>query len=78
MIQDETAGMTPAQNSEYLRKNMAAMFAGMGPSLSQIVSLSKQGKKNPAGRRTDDCEYLPKIGYIVLLLIKNQQIPDTI
>ncbi|MDR1232410.1 MAG: hypothetical protein LBK61_13535 [Spirochaetaceae bacterium] len=38
MIQDETAGMTATQKSEYLRKNMAAMFAGMGLPLPQIVS----------------------------------------
>jgi hypothetical protein len=38
MIQDETAGMTAAQKSEYLKKTMAAMFAGMGLPLPRIVS----------------------------------------
>jgi hypothetical protein len=38
VIQDETAGMTAAQKSEYLKKTIAAMFAGMGLHLPQIVS----------------------------------------
>jgi hypothetical protein len=48
MIQDETAGMTAAQKSEYLKKNMAALFADMGLPFPQIVNLSGQGKQNPA------------------------------
>jgi hypothetical protein len=47
MIQDETAGMTAAQKSEYLRKNMAALFDSMGLPFPQIVNLSGQGKQKP-------------------------------
>jgi hypothetical protein len=47
MIQDETAGMTAAQKSEYLKKNMFAMFASMGLPPPQIVNLSGQGKLKP-------------------------------
>jgi hypothetical protein len=47
MIQDETAGMTAAQKSEYLKKNTLAMFAGMGLPPQQIVNLSGQGKLKP-------------------------------
>ncbi|MDR0614063.1 MAG: hypothetical protein LBG45_11490 [Dysgonamonadaceae bacterium] len=45
MIQDETAGMTAVQKSEYLKKNMFAMFASMGLPPPQIVNLSGQVKR---------------------------------
>jgi hypothetical protein len=47
MIQDETAGMTAAQKSEYLKKNTLAMFASMGLPPPRIVNLSGQGKLKP-------------------------------
>jgi hypothetical protein len=47
MIQDETAGMTAAQKSEYLKKSTFAMFASMGLPPPQIVNLSGQGKLKP-------------------------------
>jgi hypothetical protein len=47
MIQDEIAGMTAAQKSEYLKKNMLAMFVSMGLPPPQIVNLSGQGKLKP-------------------------------
>jgi hypothetical protein len=46
-LQDETAGMTTAQKSEYLKKNTLAMFASMGLPPPQIVNLSGQGKLKP-------------------------------
>jgi hypothetical protein len=47
MIQDETAGMTAAQKSEYLKKKTFAMFAGMGLPPPEIVSFPGQGKLKP-------------------------------
>jgi hypothetical protein len=47
MIQDETAGMTAAQKSEYLKKKTFAMFAGMGLPPPEIVSFPGRGKLNP-------------------------------
>jgi hypothetical protein len=47
MIQDETAGMTAAQKSEYLKKKTFAMFASMGLPPPEIVSFPGQGKLKP-------------------------------
>jgi hypothetical protein len=46
-IQDETAGMSVAEESEYHRKKTFAMFASMGLPPPQIVNLSGQGKLRP-------------------------------
>jgi hypothetical protein len=47
MIQDETAGMTAAQKSDYLKKKTFAMFTSMGLPLPEIVSFPGQGKLKP-------------------------------
>jgi hypothetical protein len=47
MIQDETAGMTAVQKSEYLKKKTFAMFSGMGLPPPEIVNFSGQGKLKP-------------------------------
>jgi hypothetical protein len=46
-IQDETAGMSAAEESEYHREKTFAMFTSMGLPLPQIVNLSGQGKLRP-------------------------------
>jgi hypothetical protein len=47
MIQDETAGMTAVQKSEYLKKKTDAMFVSLGLPLPEYVNLSGQGKLKP-------------------------------
>jgi hypothetical protein len=46
-IQDETAGMTTAEEAEYHRKKTADLFAGLGLPPPQYVDLSGQGRLKP-------------------------------
>jgi hypothetical protein len=47
LIQDETAGMTVAEETEYHRKQAEKLFAGFGLPPPQYADLSGQGKLKP-------------------------------
>jgi hypothetical protein len=46
-IQDETAGMTVTEESEYRRKKVEKLFAEFGFSAPRYADLSGQGKLQP-------------------------------
>jgi hypothetical protein len=46
-IQDETSGMTAAEETEYHRKKTEKLFAGFGFPPPQYVDLSGRGKLKP-------------------------------
>jgi hypothetical protein len=43
-LQDETAGMTTAEETEYYKTKTAALFASIGVNPPQYVSFSGEGK----------------------------------
>jgi hypothetical protein len=46
-IQDETAGMSAAEESEYHRKKTEALFSSLGLPSPHYVNLAGQGKLKP-------------------------------
>jgi hypothetical protein len=47
MIQDETTGMTTAEQAEYNKQKIAAFFSSLGLPPPKYVNLSGQGKVKP-------------------------------